>query len=172
MKTALYLYIAAKVLFSSFVPKKIAVEISDRSACILKRFGPFFTPDSIDTAQCSCCRGFFPRNEIMAFHKYFDILSDPEYGSEFIISFLERTWYTKQSVAGVEHNFPMEMMFSHFLFMDYHFDGCKSCAISFQFLVLLFCGAQENLSWVPNRKKEENERLQAERSSNEVAPDI
>ena len=110
----------------------------------------------------------------MAFHKYLDILSDPEYGSEYIISFLEssRTSYTKQSVAGVEHNFPMEMMFSRFLFMDYHFDGCKSCAISFQFLVLLFCGAQENLSWVQNHNKEEKEQLKAERSSNELEPDI
>ena len=46
LQTAMYLMIAAKCLFSSFIPKKVSIELCDRSTCILKRFGPLMNTDS------------------------------------------------------------------------------------------------------------------------------
>ena len=159
LQTAMYLMIAAKCLFSSFIPKKVSIELCDRSTCILKRFGPLMNTDSgkerkrdihldENSGQCTCCRGIFKPSEIKSFSVHIDELPDKTFGLQFMRSFLRYHMYEKVDVFGSRHSVHISELFSRFLFLDLQYEGCTDCAVMFQFIVVLYVGVQENISWV------------------------
>ena len=91
----------------------------------------------------------------MPFGAYFDKIGDPDFGSDFVTNFLETQRYNKKDLSGTECPVSFTDLFSRYLFMDIKFDGCKSCAVAFQFLVLLHLGLQEKLNWVQNGKNQD-----------------
>ena len=140
LKTAMYVLIAAKVLFSSFVPKKLAVWSSlcpllnnkHQSMHLLQRHFPCWHSAALWSGSWfwfwkQVCNQFFGNTKIWQ----------------------ER--FVRNRVSSIFYWSILELP------LDTKFDGCKSGAVAFQFLMLLHLGFQGKLNWVQNGKNQDSD---------------